>query len=221
MRLPDALARVLAHVEPEFGAIRDGLERASGDPRDPATFAGLPETRRLLESVQPAAASHAGPTTGGEYLSFLYALFAFWNSGGKAISASRDALAAVMADDSSRATSEVPNGACYVQLPSHWFWGQVSDDAPHEPLDGCFVVTGPRDRTVTVVALLGLHPGRAGFSQITVSVSAAEAESAFGSVRPDRFAPTMEGGDRMGLHAVTSPAELLVLVQLALAAAAG
>ena len=221
MTLPDPIARVLDHLEPELRAIRDAFGRSSADPRDPAAFASLPEVQRLLESVRPEGASPSDPTVGAEYLSFLHALSAFWDAGGAKLSTSRDALTSVLGDDGSVVIPEVPNGACYVQLPAHWFWAQVDDNAPHEPIDGFLIVGGPHGPTVTVLALLGLHPDRVGFSQIAVTVHAADARSAFGSLRADRFAPAMEGGDRTGLHSVTSTAELLVLAQLALAVAAG
>lgn len=221
MTLPDPIARVLDHLEPELRAIRDAFGRSSADPSDLPAFASLPEVQRLLESVRPEGASPSDPTASVEYLSFLHALYAFWGGGGTTMSASRDALTAVLGDDGSVGIPDVPNGACYVQLPAHWFWAQVDNNAPHEPVDGFFIVAGPHGPTVTVVALLGLHVDRVGFSQIAVTVRAADARSAFGSLRTDRFAPTMEGGDRTGLHSVTSTAELLVLAQLALAAAAG
>lgn len=220
MTLPDPIARVLDHLEPELRGLREAFGRLSADPRDPTAFASLPEVQRLLESVRPKGAPTSDPTAGAEYLSFLYALCAFWDGGGTTMSASRDALTAVLGDDGSVAIPEIPNGACYVQLPAHWFWAQVDDNAPHEPIDGFFIVTGSHGPTLTVVALLGLHPDRVGFSQIAVTVHAGDARSAFGSLRADRFAPAMEGGDRTGLHSVTSTAELLVLAQLALAAAA-
>jgi hypothetical protein len=114
----------------------------------------------------------------------------------------------------------VPGDACYVQLPANWWWGQRDADAPHEPLDGVFVVTAPRGDEITLLAVLGLRAERGGFTQVTVHAQPADFAAARTAQRDPPFAPLMEGGASGGVLSVATPAELLTLVQLALLAVA-
>ncbi len=98
-------------------------------------------------------------------------------------------------------------------------WAAPAPGAAHEPLDGCFLVSGPG--RVRVLAVLGARPEREGFTTI-------EAEAIPPMLPPPArtdgstpLAPVLPAGERMGFVSVTSPAELLWLALLAGVAAAG
>jgi hypothetical protein len=65
------------------------------------------------------------------------------------------------------------------------------------------------------VAVLGLREDRDGFSQISVTATSADVAAAAPSRQP-ALGPAMPGGDVAGFHSVTSVAEMLLLVRLAL-----
>jgi hypothetical protein len=111
----------------------------------------------------------------------------------------------------------IPGGACYLQLPHHWIWARASDTGPHEPLDGIFLAMDDRGQEITIVAVLGLHAGRAGFTQIALHVPPADFLAASSGARRPPFAPLMEGGAVRGFRSVATAGELLLLVSLALA----
>jgi hypothetical protein len=73
---------------------------------------------------------------------------------------------------------------------------------------------------ITVVAILGLRPGRDGFTQIALHLPPGDFVAAGSARREPPFGPLMEGGDVAGFRSVATPGELLQLVSLALAASA-
>ena len=112
-----------------------------------------------------------------------------------------------------RARSLTPIGASYFQVAPRIIWGQLAPEEPFEPLDGWFAL--PASTGLRLVACFGVHPQRPG-----VSVTVTEGSRPPLLAREDGsplFAPTMPGGDAADLHAVTAPAELLLLGWRALA----
>lgn len=204
---------ILVPFRPEFDNLKRAAEAAGRDPRDRAEFARLPETQRLLGRLG------AVPEAPEAYLALLHAAYRFWDAGSVVVAPARAAIEPVLEPAAAPAVPpSVPEGACYLQLPASWFWTQADDRGPFEPLDGCFLAVAPSGREIDIVAVLGLRPGRAGFTQVALQVPPADFLAARLEPRPP-FAPLMEGGAAGGFRSVATVGELLILVSLALAVA--
>ncbi|MCH7874050.1 MAG: hypothetical protein IH965_01975 [Gemmatimonadetes bacterium] len=208
--------QVFGGLTHELDALRTGADQAGLDLRSSVEFAKVPEVQRLLSILESPTLIANDPRAAAEYLSLLFVAYRFWDAGAEVCPAPREALEPALDADLPTTPLRVPHGACYVQLPLHWVWAQVSPDAPHEPMDGMFVTVSPRGDQLTIVAVLGIRAERSGFSQISLAVHPSEVAAARDQIRPDRFAPLMEGGAPAGFRSVASAAELLVLTQLAL-----
>jgi hypothetical protein len=199
----------------ELNGLREAAARAGRDPRRRDEFARLPEAQRLLERMgAPDDPARADLTAG--YLALLYAGYRFWDAGSRVIAPPRETLEPSLAEPPPAVAPEIPGGACYLQLPSSWFWARAADRGPHEPLDGCFLAADPRGDEITVVAALGLRAGRAGFTQVALQVATDDFAIAAGERRAPPFAPLMDGGAAAGFRSVATAAELLTLASLAL-----
>jgi hypothetical protein len=198
-------------AETQFAAIR---AQVPDETMDLATMAGLPSVHDLVRDVSKDLAV-PNPRAADEYLAILFAAYRFWRAGEHTFSVARKVLANAIADPPATAPN-VPHDACYLQLPERWFWGTIGEDQPHEPLDGMFVVGATTQPQFTVVAVLGLRPGRDGFSQVMVSSSLADVLAAGSTMRAPPFAAVMDGGIEAGFQSVTSEGELLHLAHLAL-----
>ncbi len=200
-----------------FEPVRREAAALHRDCADRAQFAALASVQQLLTRIESPETLDATPAAAAEYLLCLYVAFRFWEAGQHIYPV---ATAAII--DSSAAAAPltleiaVPHGACYLQLAEQAFWGQIDDHAPHEPLDGVFVTEYAGGDELTTVAVLGLRPERAGFSQIGMTIARDDLPAAAAAVRPVPFEPTMAGGDRAGFHSLASSSELARLVQLAL-----
>ncbi len=193
-----------------FGPVTDewfpaiASEIGAGDARDLGRFGKLAAVETIMARMQAEPAAEQGD----EYLRLLYAVYAFWRDG-------RHDLATTP-DESSADSDPSITSAVYCALPHHRYWAQPVPDGPHEPIDGFFVVPGPRDRDEwLVLSVLGLRPDREGFSQVSALVSTADFRAARSS-REKPFAPAMPGGSAAGFSSVTSVAEMLHLARLAL-----
>jgi hypothetical protein len=103
-----------------------------------------------------------------------------------------------------------PAAAGYVLLPRNRVWSRITADAHAEALDGFFFCYG------WVLYVLGLMPGRPGFS--IMEVNAARAEDEITSVAElkaraegDDFANVLPGGELQGHFAITNTAEAVKL----------
>lgn len=194
-----------------FPAIRAEALALRKDVTDPGHFASLAEVQRTLEVIESPELLAARPEAAAEYLLGLYAAYRFWDAGSRTVVLTRGEVERALAHPARR-YGRVPS--VYVQLPERWFWGQVEPEGPHEPVDGVFVAADAGGRELTVVAVLGLRPDRAGFSQVAVRTTLAEAWEAISAEMPS-FAPAMEGGEAAGLRSLRSAVDV---VGLALAA---
>lgn len=199
-----------------FETIKADATRLGRDPRSPIDFPNVPATQRMLDAVESEELVAAEPLAAAEYLALLYASYRFWDAGRVVIPVARDPLAARLTVDPPARRPQIPAGACYLQLPERWFWAQIAEGAPHEPLDGMFVAAAPRDEQITTLAVFGLHPERAGFGQISVSVHPDDVTAARDAAPAPRFVPTLPGGEAAQLHSIASVGELLLLMHLAL-----
>jgi hypothetical protein len=208
-------------VEERFSAVKAEALLSQRDSTDLAQFASLSAVQHLLTEIESPQLLKQDPAAAEEYLALLFASFRFWDCGKQVMAVERrDWDEASVASLGTAAPTDVPSGA-YLQLPEQWFWAQINASAPHEPLDGCFVVKSDDERLIVVVASLGLRAGRSGFSQISLRVAPEELIAARSISRYPPFAPLMEGGIEAGFRSIESPGELLVVVQLAIAQATG
>ena len=190
---------------------------------DPAidlpTLTRLPTAQRLLRELGSPELAESDPQAITEYLTLLLVAYRYWNAGRHTLWVDRDKLTAAIHSGSTDA--QVANeDACYLAFPERWYWATIGDNQPHEPLDGLFVVSAKAQAELTVFAILGLRPGRDGFSQVTVTGGADDLANAARDTRDPPFAPVMNGGADVGFKSVTTEGELLHLTHLALVSAA-
>jgi len=181
------------------GSGRSVRRRTGSTRRISGSSPGSPRFEQLLREMEPGDAGPETAERADEYLRLLYAGYHFWDTG----RSDRDVRREVLEAEGARTTpgpQPLPlAGAVYCRFPERWFWGQVADGLPHEPLDGLFVVPGGRGkREWIVVAVLGVRADRGGFSQISVTASANDIAAAT-SLRDPPFAPVMSGGDLAGV----------------------
>jgi hypothetical protein len=216
MSRPHPFDLVFSHLaDTAFPEIR---AEAQDPAMDLSTLARLPSSQRLLGELGSPDLAEENPAVVGEYLALLFVAYRYWLVDAHTLSVDRDKLGAAI-ERGPQGTTVVPHDACYVALPEHWCWATIGEGQPHEPLDGMFVVKAKGRAEITIVAILGLRPGREGFSQITVTGSADDVSAASKEMRNPPFAPLMEGGTEAGFKSVTSEGELLLLAHLALESA--
>ncbi len=202
-----------------FPVIRDEAATSQADLSDRARFARLPSVQRILADLADPGTVDERPDAADEYLTSLFVAYRFWEAGQHVIAVERRDLEPPLDPTRVPALPRIPRGACYLQLPEHWIWAQIDPAAPHEPVDGVFVTRSEAPGEVTVLAVLGLRPERGGYSQLAVRVTPAQFEVVPREVRSPPFEPVVAGGREAGLKSLVSVAELLLLVQLALARA--
>ena len=103
-----------------------------------------------------------------------------------------------------------PAAAGYVRLPRNRVWSRITEDAHAEAIDGFFFV----DRDILYV--LGLLPGRPGFSIMEVSGALADQQqTSIAELKArdtgDDFANVLPGGEMQGHFAITNNVEALKL----------
>ena len=199
-----------------FPRIRD---EAPDTTIDLATLTRLPTAQRLLRELGSPELAESDPRAMTEYLALLFVAYRYWIAGQHTLWVDRDKLTAAI-DSGSTDAHAADEDACYLAFPERWCWATIGDNQPHEPLDGLFVVSAKAQAEITVVAILGLRPGRDGFSQITVTGGADDLVNAARDRRDPPFAPVMNGGADAGFKSVTTEGELLHLTHLALVSAA-
>ena len=103
-----------------------------------------------------------------------------------------------------------PAAAGYIMLPRNRVWSRITEDAHAEALDG-FFFSGD-----WVLYVLGVMPGRPGFSVMEVDTSRGDDEVTSvaelkGREAGDDFANVLPGGELQGHFAITNTAEALKL----------
>jgi hypothetical protein len=207
---------VFAPLLPHFTQVRGEAEAARRDTTDRTQFVSLQTVRQLVAGLEDPDTVEGDPEAADQYLTAVWIGYRFWEAGEPTLDADKATLAPRL-DLPAAPASDPVFGVAYARLPERWVWAQVASDAPHEPIDGLFVVPGAGGRDITVAAVLGLRPDRPGFGQITVHATPGEAMAAFADLRSPPFAPAVVGGDAAGIRSVVTRGELLVLAQLAIA----
>jgi len=206
-------ALVEALGEGTFETMRAGLAKAGTDPFDRDAFLLDGAVGRVLRDLVPADAPADAVT---EYGALLHALFLHWDGGSPVRRLERDAAVALLAAPPDLLPAPAAPPAVYVQLPERLVWAAAAPGAPHEPMDGLFVLRS--SQRLRVLAVLGFRPDRQGFTTLaTDSPLPPPAEARTDGSPP--FATVLPAGERMGFFSVVTGAELSRLALLALAAA--
>ncbi|UCD25521.1 MAG: hypothetical protein JSW51_06295 [Gemmatimonadota bacterium] len=202
-------------IEQRFVGIMEETRLSKKDASDPAQFMSLSLVQRTLSDMEAQQTLADHPEAAAEYLLLLFAAFQFWRGGKVVYHVDREGWDDRTFDSFAELHAEPI--ACYLQLSERWFWAQIEEGAPHEPLDGIFLAPSADGTRLTLVAILGMRSERHGFSQISITVGRDELTSAHAEARHPLFEPVMEGGHHAGFKSICSAADLLVLTQLALA----
>lgn len=196
-----------------FAEVRNDLEaRGTADlDRDAFLLNGV--VGALLRELVPEDAQAEAVTAYGALLHSVHCCWARdWPVVAVDADTLRSALAARAAPLAARAAL-----ACYIRLPPRIVWAEPAPGAPHEPLDGVFLLVHG-DRAMAL-AVLGFHELRDGFTTMEGALrlpapapgARADGAAAFASVLP--------GGDLARLRSVVDTHELVALALLALEAA--
>jgi hypothetical protein len=192
-------------ADARFPAIRDALQRAARDPRDRDAFLMVQEATALIRELRPEEGVGEGMD---QLVAFVHHAFLLWQAGVPVLPITREQLGHLLDGAGTEEQGAETPPAWYAQLPARRIWAQVLEEAPHEPLDGCFAHE-LGDGALRVLGIFGLHEERAGFS-VVETTGARPRDLA----RPDGsplFAPTLPGGDAAGLHSLAGAEELLEL----------
>lgn len=203
-------------AEQHFGEIKSEADRGQPDATDPGEFARFDSVQKVLTLLGSPDSLEKDPTAAEQYLSLLFTAYRFWDAGQPVATVERSAIESVLGSQPPTEPPKLPKASCYIQLPEHWFWAQIDESHPHEPVDGFFVTELQSGRVLIVLAVLGFRSDRAGFSQITVTASPSDFLHAAAESRDPPFAPVMDGGTQAGFRSIVSEGELLHLAQLAL-----
>ena len=195
-------ALVLGTIAPErFPALREGIATAGRDPRDRDAFLMVREVVELLRELEPEEGLGEGIAT---MAAFLHQSYLYWMDGERTVTIDEEALDRALAGEQDVAASRQ---AGYVQLPRLRVWGVGVEGGPAEPLDGWFV--SPRGDSLSVLAILGIQPGRAGFTAVeVVGPRPGSLERADGS---PLFSAALPGAAQAGLVSIVGEEELLEL----------
>ncbi len=205
-----------AEAEERFARIKESLAAARLDPDDRDAFVLDREVVSFLRDLVP---EHGVGHAVAQHLALLHHAYLYWAAGGWIVRPTRERIKALLAGARpDRSSAEpVPALACYFQMPERQVWAELAPGDPHEPLDGLFVRSWPGGGCF-VLAVFGLHQGRAGFS--VVDVDGYPQEDLIREDESTPFAPVLAGGAAAGLFSVVGEEELIELAVRALPLAA-
>lgn len=197
-----------------FPAIGDALHRGEASSENRDAFVLVEPVARLLQELAPGDAS---PDEVEAHLRLLHHAYRYWRAGRWVYRVGEAALARAAAGH--RVSSHLPRQALYLQVPTGKVWRPVMDDAPAEPLDGMFVTETDTPGEVAVLAVFGMHRGRAGFSAVGLEGRADDGDAGadeleVAAARDDgsaAFAPMLGGTKVAGLYSLVTAGELLLL----------
>lgn len=195
-------------AEERFGRIKASLAAASLDPEDRDAFVLDREVVSFLRELVPEGVGEAV----AQHVALLHHAYLYWSEGGWILQPSRARMKDLLGEEAAPRAGAYPvePRAWYVQLPERLVWAELVPGEPHEPLDGLFVRAWPGGGFF-VLAVFGLHPGRAGFS--VVDVDGYPADELVRADESPLFAPVLPGGIAAGLHSIVGVEELLELAR--------
>ena len=196
---------VLGTIAPgRFPALRDGIAAAARDPRHRDAFLMVREVVELLREIEPDEGLGKGI---GTMAAFLHHAYLYWMDGQPTSPVDEAALESALRSAEPAVPPAGTGPSRYIQLPPLRVWGVPVEGGPAEPLDGWFAFRG--GNTLSVLAIFGLHPGRAGFTAVEVGgLRPTHLERADGSAL---FAGALPGAERAGLASIIGAEELLEL----------
>lgn len=201
-----------------FPAIRAEAKEQHRDPRDRVQFTAMPSVQHALQDIEDPAFLEEQPAAAEDYLAVLSALFTFWNGGQHTISITKDQFEEILSDPPRWSRVPTEDSDVYLQLPERWFWAQIEEGAPHEPIDGMFVATNTTTRELSLLAVLGLRQDRDNFSQIHVLAAFDDLGGLAEALTSSPFESVVEGGKAAGVKSVSTAGEAVVLALVGLSA---
>ena len=190
---------------PRFEVIREALKQAGTDDLDRDAFLHSEPVGLLLREMMPSEAPAELVTA---YAALIHMLYVTWARDWPIVPVTADQLREALSRTTPHSPRPIP-AVCYVQLPERLVWAEPAAGEAHEPLDGIFLVAGPR--RADAVAVLGFRTGRDGF---TTMEGAIELPAPAPPAREDgapAFASALPAGDRKGLLSVVDAHELVSL----------
>lgn len=200
--------------EREFPAIRDEAKTRGLDPDVRDQFVLLGRTGMLLEEIAPEG---SGPEALELYRDTLYFAFNFWQSGREIYAFDEEVARSLIESppDLSAWTVRAPARSFYVELPPRLFWGLAEEGGTPEPVEGIFVVVDPTEAAgsgfvgIQALLVLGMRPGRAGFSVVSVR---GDPRTDLDAEGPGAFRSDLPGADLAGLYSIRERAEAVLLL---------
>ncbi|HYH78594.1 MAG TPA: hypothetical protein VEX86_02330 [Longimicrobium sp.] len=206
------------------------LAEAEAHGEDPAArerFAFLTLAGDAARDMGPA---EAGGVAMEEYRALLYQALNFWRFGRRTYvlepAVARYLVEAAPALEGWRFC--MPTPSLYLQLPPKLFWASIATDVPPEPVDGFFATLadardplGAAYQELSVLMVLGLRRGRAGFSVIPFETEVGSGIPATWADGPGRegakdFENILPGGEMAGLYSILTTTEAMKLLARAM-----
>jgi len=205
-----------------FPKITEDAEVHGVDVRDRDRFLLLAQVGELLRMMLPPDATTPAYT---QFSAVLAQAYHFWRAGKPTFTIGDDELRKLLSPETTVGVWDMapPAPAGYVQLPRNVLFAKIDEHGQAEAVDGFFfTMPGVNDPAVPpyerldVVLVLGLLPGRDGFSIIDVGTEVPAQESGhFGDAvareTGSDFENVLPGGEGR-LFAVTNVLEVLKLV---------
>jgi hypothetical protein len=221
--------------EEQFPAIREEAEARGVETDIPERFLLLGSVGLLLQELLPEGPGRAEFSRVGQLLSQAYHIWGHGKPGYRLTEAEARELVQLTAEAEGWDLSP-PSPCGYLDLPRHLFWARIEEGATPEPVAGFFwTVAGPAEvsdpavgadaaRRLELLLVLGLFPGRPGFSTIALETPLERTDTFPRSgVRPEGedFANILPGGELQGWYGLITELEVLKLVSLCFGELAG
>jgi len=191
----------------------------------------LPEQFMLLHAVaEPlrATVANEGASAVEQFGPLLFQGYHYWRFKKPLVAVSEPLFRHLLTDFPPIGQWEIVplSGAGYLQFPRNILWARIAEDAQPESVDGIFwTMVGTEDPLVPpytradLLVVLGLLPGRPGYSVIPLSAELAEPAGHWGdeAARTDSpdFANNLPGGELQRLHAIETAGEVWKLISRA------
>lgn len=220
--------------EEKFPEIRAEAEARGVETAIPERFLLLGSVGLLLQELLPEGAARE---EFGRVGRLLYQGFHFWLYGKHRQLLSEAELRELVrrppAAEMWHLTPPAPAG--YLQLPRNLFWARIEEGATPEAVAGFFwTVAGAAEasapaegsgapRRLELLLVLGLFPGRPGFSAIEIETTMARPDPfprSGSRAEGEDFANILPGGELQDWYGLTTELEVLKLVSLSFAALA-
>ncbi|MGH7460475.1 MAG: hypothetical protein ACREMA_05545, partial [Longimicrobiales bacterium] len=215
--LPYDLAFDREFEQTHFPLIQAEAGQRASDPGDAEQFLQLGNVGAILRS----ALVEGDDTAVEQYGPLLFQAYNFWRADKPVIELEEPLFRHLVSRNVTvgRWQLEVPTSSGYLVLPRHRFWARIEEDVAPEAADGFFwhaaVAESGRVERLNVLLVLGVVPGRPGFSVIEVSGHVADAPAGHWGDAQARdqeqsdFANVLPGGELQQLHALQTDGEVL------------